>query len=312
MATLNHGVSQRQRSRSTISVDDSISKRPKLIRSLSETIIQEAEAKFKIDRTNNVIADRISMTEVVNFFGMKRIGFRYIFVPEKSNMPNSKVYGTLIIIELIKAIHESISTEIYAILLESLGGRTFLSGYGNTDTCIEGVIKNPDGGVYPKDLVPDNIHILAATADGDAFPNIVWEVAFQNEQDSLIEELLLWISPSTSVQVAIGVKILDQRLLDKTVRMTAFMYRKKQPNQSTPPIFVPYHKGSILIPQFPPEIRVDFGTDIPTAIVASLTISFPESDFYFGTSNLSDPNRTIDIPLIELQSIALSKLPHVE
>ncbi len=63
MATLN-----RSRSSPSSNTDqNSTSKRPKLIRSLSETAIEKAEAKFKIDRTNNVIADRISMTEVVNF-----------------------------------------------------------------------------------------------------------------------------------------------------------------------------------------------------------------------------------------------------
>ena len=93
-----------------------------------------------------------------------------------------------------------------------------MSGYGSTDSLIGNMIKNPNGGVYPIDLRPDNINVLAATEDGDAFPNIVWEISCQNQD--LIQDLLLWISMQTSVQVAIGIKILDQRSIDKTVRLT--------------------------------------------------------------------------------------------
>jgi hypothetical protein len=56
------------------------------------------------------------------------------------------------------------------------------------------------------------LHVLFATADGKAFPNVVWEISYLNEdENTLIQELLLWISPLTSVQVAIGIKILDMR-----------------------------------------------------------------------------------------------------
>jgi hypothetical protein len=122
----------------------------------------------------------------------------------------------------------------------------------------------------------------------------------------------LWISAYSSVQVAIGVKIHDLRSVDNTVRMTAYMYRKEQANQPNPPILEPYHKGAILIPQFPPEVRIEFGTDVPSEIVANLSLSFPESDYYFGTTSLSLPNRTIDIPLIDVQSTILDKLPDLQ
>jgi hypothetical protein len=258
---------------------------------LSETIIAQALSRFKLDRSQNVISDRISKNEVLKFFEMRRVGFRYIFIPEITDFE----YGRLIIIELTKSIHQEISLAIHTLISESLGGISYVSGYGSTDSLIGNMIKNPNGGVYPIDLRPDNINVLAATEDGDAFPNIVWEISCQNQD--LIQDLLLWISPSTSVQVAIGIKILDQRSIDKTVRLTAYMYRKN------------HYKKGILIPQIPAQVQVEFGTDIPHEIVKNLTLSFSESDFYYGTSNISHPNRMIDIPLIELQKIALRKLP---
>jgi hypothetical protein len=288
-------------------------KRLKLIRSLSEAVVEKAKAKFEIDPQDNVIADRVSRIDVIKFFENRRDGFRYTFIPEKTDLPDYETYGQLIILELTKPIHEATAIGINGFIAEAVGGQRLVSSFGSSDSMIGGVIKKPDGGVHPKGLRPDNVHVLVATSDGQAFPNVVWEVAYLNEdEDTLIQELLLWISPLSSVQVAIGVKIHDLRSVDNTVRMTAYMFRKQQTNQPNPPILEPYHKGGIMIPQFPPEVRIEFGTDVPSAVVANLSLSFPESDYYFGTTSLSLPNRTIDIPLIDVQSTILDKLPDLQ
>ena len=86
---------------------------------LSETIIEQALSRFKLDRSQNVIADRISKNEVLKFFEMKRVGFRYTFIPEITDF--EKVYGRLIIIEQTKSIHEEISLAIHTIISGSLG-----------------------------------------------------------------------------------------------------------------------------------------------------------------------------------------------
>ncbi len=59
-------------------------------------------------------------------------------------------------------------------------------------------------------------------------------------------------------------------------------------------------------------MSIEFGTDISPEIVSNLSLSFPESDYYFGTTNLSLPNQTIDIPLIDLQSKILEELPDLQ
>jgi hypothetical protein len=298
---------------SKVDVAPAKSKRPKLVRSLSEAVIEKAKAKFEIDPQDNIIADRVSRIDVLKFFENRRVGFRYTFIPEKTDLPDSETYGQLIILELTKPIHAAVAGDINNFIVASVGDPRLVTSFGSSDSIIGGVVKNPDGGVYPKGLRPDNVHVLAATSDRQAFPNVVWEVAYLNEdEDTLIQELLLWISPYSSVQVAIGVKIHDLRSVDNTVRMTAYMFRKQQTNQPNPPILEPYHKGGILIPQFPPEVRIEFGTNIPAATVATLSLSFPESDYHFGTTSLSPPNWTIDIPLLDVQTTILDKLPDLQ
>jgi hypothetical protein len=59
--------------------------------------------------------------------------------------------------------------------------------------------------------------------------------------------------------IADTVKILDQRSIDDTVRMTAYMFRKQQANQPNPSILELYHNGGILISQFTPEVHESSG-----------------------------------------------------
>jgi hypothetical protein len=255
LANSSNEVSRRRRTQTLASIDVHLStseskvdvapaksKRLKLIRSLSEAVVEKAKAKFEIDPQDNVIADRVSRIDVMKFFENRRVGFRYTFIPEKTDLSESETYGQLIILELTKPVHEAVAGEILLTITEAVGGRGNVTSFGSSDSMIGGVIKKPDGGVHPKGFRPDNVRILAATSDGQAFPNVVWEVAYLNEdEDTLIQELLLWISPYSSVQVVIGVKIHDLRSVDNTVRMTAYMFRKQQTNQPNPPILEPYH-----------------------------------------------------------------------
>jgi hypothetical protein len=166
-----HSIKDPKRNKDPIEVhfinDSKVDER---MHSLSEIVIKNAEAKFKINRQDNIIADRISKMEVLNYFDIRRVGFRYSFIPK------DEIYGKLIILEWIKSIHEAVSGEILLIITESVGGRGNLINIGRSNSIIGGVIKNSNGGVRPRGLRPDNVHILSDTSDGNAFPNIVWEV----------------------------------------------------------------------------------------------------------------------------------------
>ncbi len=65
---------------------------------------------------------------------------------------------------------------------------------------------------------------------GYPFSNLVIEVANSEPSDQLLEELDLWISPETSVQVAIGIKIHMEKgcAVDGDVKsMEAIIYRRR-------------------------------------------------------------------------------------
>ena len=91
-----------------------------------------------------------------------------------------------------------------------------------------------DGVLKPKQLKVGR-EVLAA-CDTSPFPNVVLEVAFRNEdQHKWIQELLELMSPWTSVQVSIGIKIENKRSRVDAghVLMTAYVYNRPQPNTQT-------------------------------------------------------------------------------
>jgi hypothetical protein len=112
------------------------------------------------------------MNEVLRFFEGKRVPFRYAFIPEKTE--DFDVQGCLIIFEWRHhGVHEAVDREIYAAIV---GGRRGMIGTGSTNFVIEGIITQADGDIHPKELQPGVNNLICGTADGQAFPNIVWEV----------------------------------------------------------------------------------------------------------------------------------------
>jgi hypothetical protein len=287
-------------------------RRSRTQQALSMDIVNIALSKFKLNKKDNCIVEYVGRDEVSNFFDKNKVSFRYAFIPAN----NSENQGSLIILEWTRSIHEAVSQGIAYSLV--LGGFSNAIGTGNTDFVIGGVIKKADGGIHPQGIQPYANGVFCGTSDGQVFPNVVWEIAYMNEdEERLIQELLLWISPLTSVQVAIGVKIIDHRLRDNAgniigdVNISVYMYRKQQ----NPPITAAYHKSGILIPQFPPEVRFDFGKDTD---LTNKFLSFPVADFYFGlplaelspqVQNDIANHAMSNIPLARIRDIAIPILP---
>ncbi len=284
---------------------------------LSMLQMESALERFKMNRNDYSIVDRISKTEVCTFFESNKVPFRYAFIPD----PDDNSYGRLIIIEWIRNIHESISLELHILIVNAVGHQ-YVTGTGSTDFKIGGVVKQADGGLRPRGLVPELNDVMTGTEDGNPFPNIVWEIAYMHEdEEKLIQELLLWISSYTSVQVAIGIKIVDARSRNQNgelvgdVHATVLMFRKNQPGKPQNPITAPYHKTGQLIPQMPPEFKSDF--DIQTNLEDKF-VSFPLADFYFGADTIPyhfqqaiQAGAMINIRLDMIRNATLDSLPPI-
>ena len=67
---------------------------------------------------------------------------------------------------------------------------------------------------------------------GFPFPNLIVEVACSESREDLIKDLETWMSPRTSVQVAIGIKIqvCQGHSVDGAVETIAILYRRNTPN----------------------------------------------------------------------------------
>jgi hypothetical protein len=143
-------------------------KRPK--QSLSETVINQAKAKFMIDCRENVILEKVSRKEVLEFFENRKVGFRYSFIPEQLESFESESYGRLIILELTKFIHESVAILLNSIVTESVGGHRNVCSIGSGDCLIGGIVKKPDGGIHPFGLRPDNFACFICHSRWESIP----------------------------------------------------------------------------------------------------------------------------------------------
>ena len=91
-------------------------------------------------------------------------------------------------------------------------------------------IKEPD-----MTMRPFRLHIGNGVMDDGfsfPFPTLVAEVAFAESRAQLLEDLEMWMSPKTSVQVVIGIKIhgrKEGRVRDTIQAIDAILYRRSAP-----------------------------------------------------------------------------------
>eukprot|EP00475_Leptophrys_vorax_P028729 TRINITY_DN41773_c0_g1_i2.p1 TRINITY_DN41773_c0_g1~~TRINITY_DN41773_c0_g1_i2.p1 ORF type:complete len:206 (-),score=31.74 TRINITY_DN41773_c0_g1_i2:233-850(-) len=91
------------------------------------------------------------------------------------------------------------------------------------------ICRRLDGGIGPDDLTVGNgsVDDVKASYDNIPYPNLAVEVAFKNEdRDKFVQELLELVSPWTSIQVAIGMKIEDRRTNGGHVLTCAYVFRR--------------------------------------------------------------------------------------
>jgi hypothetical protein len=229
-----------------------------------------------------------------------------------------KILGTVSITRLTSDVHAStigsvtnmILTSVFE-LTQDVGVFTSISSKPGMDCNIGPYIhRKLDGGLLPIEVKVGGDVFPAY--ENRPFPNVALEVAYKHEDhDQLIQELLELVSGWTSVQVAIGIKILNQRVDNVgDVLMTAYVYLRPAANAET----VIFSDDKNLIPQFPPDQIVQFGTNVPHS-AAGIFITFPLQALYFGVDpalvpqpiqNAIENNTLVEIELQGLKDMILS------
>ena len=168
--------------------------------------------KIKVVREGSALAvlEQVPLREVEIFLrDTDFLGFNVRFEPhsqfEVSN--ESEVLGTLFAVERVTRQHGSASGTLpldIILAVERISpGELMLTG--PFDFKFDNYIKQPDAALFPR-RARIGTEILD---DGFGFPtpNLVIETAFSESRAQLVRELTAWISASTSVQVAVGIKM---------------------------------------------------------------------------------------------------------
>jgi hypothetical protein len=146
-----------------------------------------------------------------------------------ANDKNEKVL--LLVGQLAGTKHESAAGTMAMSITECMrkfGQSRMLIHRASPRTKIGSRVKEPDMTIRPRGTNIGNG--VLGDGFGYPFPNLVIEVANSELSVQLLEELELWISPETSVQVAIGIKIHMEKgcTVDGDVKsMEAILYRRR-------------------------------------------------------------------------------------
>jgi hypothetical protein len=200
---------------------------------------------------------------------------------QNKEITSNEVFGDLIVVELVQSEVHKRCKDFFSNWISS---QYNLASHYNSSKEVRMVISGfevrVDGGAYPNHHTANN---QVFESGFGLFPNVIWQVAYKHEtEDELAYELLDCLSDATSIQVAIGVKIDDQRTrMPGFVKMIAMVYRRNQVRNLAPD-FQMTPNGLSLV--YDAEQVVEFGTNIAAGIRANSAISFPLQDLFFGSA----------------------------
>jgi hypothetical protein len=263
--------------------------------------IQAVDFDFE---TPIIIKSDISLQNVLDFTKKhdEKLSFRVCFHPNRCNDPEEekdprKILGKYIAYDLPTSVHEvTASTIVFQILKgvqkasNDIDMLDHIESSGSSKARYGATVKEPDAGLRPKRLNISPPNVLDQ-GDGFPFPNIVIEIAYQNESfQLLLDELASWISEFTSVQIALGVKIFGRRV-DGSRRLVAILLRRNAPMQ-----------------------MVEFGTNIHALVdqqlffpLAELFANVNPADIPDKIQDLIDDNTNLGIDLQDLRTAILGK-----
>jgi hypothetical protein len=201
----------------------------------------ESFAEVQEDFEPIIIRDGISLDEVLDFAQKHdKLAFRLHFVPDVEDSVEQdprKILGKFIAHDhLLLDVHETTGTLITTHILAGI--QTIIGDVGvvyefeklRIFKSFLKTLKEPDAGLRPVQLRSGG-NVLDS-GFGTPFPNVVVEIAFQNESLPVLQnELRAWLSNHTSVQVAIGIKIFGKKQ-DGTRRILALLFRRAGDVQS--------------------------------------------------------------------------------
>jgi hypothetical protein len=185
-----------------------------------------------------VALEMIPKREVLKFLNSQdyRLGFNIRFKPYCYNNDSDTlkdVLGALIPTEPSSSEQAAASGSIVQTILSEMYGiglQKTLIMVPSPRIMIGDYIKEPD-----MTMRPFRLHIgNGVLDDGFAFPfpTLVAEVAFAESRAQLLEDLEMWMSPKSSVQVVIGIKIhgrKEGRVRDTIQAIDAILYRRSAP-----------------------------------------------------------------------------------
>ena len=199
--------------------------------------------------------DMIPRSEVLEFINCRdSLGFRIRFKPYCQDCKSDcskDVMGSFMATEPCSSVHQAAAGAIGQNIIEimcSSGQTRMLNVVPSPHMMIGSYIKEPD-----MTIRPTGIHIGDGVLDdgfGFPFPTLVVEAAFAESREQLLEDLELWVSPQTSVQVAIGIKIHGRevrhegRVVDTVEAIEAILLRRNAPAPARSLRFHPARPGA--------------------------------------------------------------------
>jgi hypothetical protein len=188
-----------------------------------------------------VALDMVPRKDVLEFLESPDfVGFKIRFKPhchDIESVCSQDALGTLMSTEPCSTEHQAAAGAIgQSIILEmlSIGHGYEVQLLPSPHIMIGAHIKQPDMAFLPtRGLIGNGV---LDDGFGFPFPTLVVEAAFAEPREQLIEDLELWMSPRTSVQVAIGIKIHGSRecsedgAAETISAIDAVLYRRNAPS----------------------------------------------------------------------------------
>jgi hypothetical protein len=234
---------------------------------LSDRMLKSTVSLLTSNPTLFVLVARTTMQSVLDLLEkVDKLPFSWEFLADDdlndNEQPPNKINGRLIAYELPHPAHEVSNGTILSLVQEQLTPHVraldVISVLPSPQCRIGLRLKEPDMSILPKGL-QIGLNGVLSFGFGKPFPNFIVESAFSENVGHMIQSCQAWISPLTSVQVAIGINI--EYLADPVTgwrAMEAYLFRRGIANW----------------------VRWEFGTDVNLPV--PWAVGFPLSVLFVG------------------------------
>lgn len=203
--------------------------------------------------------------------------------------------GKLVVYTLPHPVHGRTASEVVDMIKDSVENLTnretarSIQDDRDVDCQVSGQGYKPECALIPRNLAVGGNVLPRIPGDTIAFANVIIEVEYTHlSLPRLKTKLQNWIGPTTSTQVAIGIKIMPKRRISGRRRMVGLLYKKG----------VAVHQ------------EVEFGNDISPAALVVAQLTFNATSLFHGVPFPSGlVGQVITIPLAPLQGLVTTLIP---